>query len=75
MAVAGLYFILLDTVFAGGYKSFYDAMTGGETPVAASEESSSGATIDPSLLPSIDAHELETAELQASNLEDLLEMK
>lgn len=33
--VAGAYFILADSVFSGGYKAFYAAMTDGKTPTTA----------------------------------------
>ena len=35
--VAGAYFILADTLFSGGYKSFYSAMTDGQPVVSAVE--------------------------------------
>lgn len=33
--VAGAYFILADTLFSGGYKAFYSAMTEGQMPASA----------------------------------------
>lgn len=46
--VAGAYFILVDTVFSGGYKAFYSAMTEGQ--VATTGTVSTG-VIDASVLP------------------------
>lgn len=46
--VAGAYFILADTIFSGGYKAFYGAMT--EGTVATSGAVNTG-VIDASVLP------------------------
>lgn len=47
--VAGAYFILVDTVFSGGYKAFYSAMTEGQATVSWAV---STGVIDASVLPS-----------------------
>lgn len=38
VVIAGAYFILADTVFSGGYKVFYGAMTDGHSELSSSIE-------------------------------------
>ncbi|MBQ9553961.1 preprotein translocase subunit SecE [bacterium] len=48
--VAGLYFILADTIFSEGYKMYYSAMTNGEEAVLTEDEENADAAINEDLV-------------------------